>query len=151
MDVSYCKKWWDKRKKMIDEISKSDAEILHNKGDNYTAVIKEKEKVEYVIDISAKNILVRFYDDEMYLVYEFDILNNGKMFLKAAFYYTYEASELLEILSFNFSQSGYVYMCKQNLITYKSEERESIVNVSNNWEDFPKFGEYTSIIKKKRA
>ena len=46
------------------------------------------------------------------------------------------------MMTFNFSESGNLYMSKQNMILNETEERESIVDVTPNWEEIPEFKLY---------
>lgn len=47
---------------------------------------------------------------------------------------------------FGFKQNGELYMEKRDLLSGEIEEREAVVDVSCNWEDFPKFGDYSRLL-----
>lgn len=66
--------------------------------------------------------------------------------INAAYYHSYEAEKEIELMVFGFKQNGELYMEKRDLLSGEIEEREAVVDVSCNWEDFPKFGDYSRLL-----
>ena len=86
---------------------------------------------------------------ENYLFYGF-VVKEGKLFLNTVYHYTYVNGEKLEHTLFNFNENGEMYIERRNLKTNEIEEREGVVDVTSNWEECPKIGHYSGVIKKER-
>ena len=149
IEIVYGKKWWNAKKRIIDEISLEDAKKLHEARKDYTALIKEHDEIRYVIDFSSNHIIVRFFDGDMFLTYDFVTLSR-KLFLKAAYYYDYGPEGLETEMIYNFSEDGRLVMSKRDALSGMCEEREDVVDVKSNWDAYPKFGEYTDLLKIER-
>ena len=88
---------------------------------------------------------------EKYLTYAFHREKEDDLFLNAVYYHDYDENNIeTQILIFGFETTGQLFMEKRNLLTGDVEEREAKVDISCNWEKFPKFGDYDSLIKKER-
>lgn len=148
MDKLYCKKWWYARKKPIDIMDEKVAYNNHINGNDYSVVISENEVVLYVLDISKNDIFVSYMNEcgEKYLTYAFHREDKEKLFLNAAYYHTYEDDKEVETIVFGFDTNGEMSVLKRNLGSDVVEEKEAIVDVSVNWEQYPKFGEYDKLI-----
>lgn len=83
---------------------------------------------------------------ERYLTYAFNRKSEKDIFLNAAYFYNYHNEIQTEIMVFSFNEDGELYMEKRDLINGEVETRESIVDVSCNWEKYPEFGEYSRLI-----
>ncbi|UJA81060.1 hypothetical protein LSF16_10110, partial [Bacillus cereus] len=57
----------------------------------YTAVLTEGENLKYVINVTKDWISVGFYDElvRKYLNYDFEVINDNKIFLRTAMYWEY--------------------------------------------------------------
>lgn len=149
MEKVYGERWWNKKNRMVKEMSENEARTIHESNGCYCMALLEDSVAKYVIDFSSKHVIVRFYEDGLCLSYDF-VKTQEKLFLKAAFYYKRDEGKVTEMMTFNFSESGNLYMSKQNMILNETEERESIVDVTPNWEEIPDFGYYENLIKKER-
>ena len=145
----YGERWWIEKNRMVKEIAESEARAIHESNGCYCMALLENSQVKYVIDFSTKHVLVRFFDNGLYLSYDF-VKTQGKLFLKAAFYYKRDEGKVTERKTYNFSENGYLYMIKQNFILDETQEGENIVDVSSNWEEMPEFGYYDNLIKIER-
>lgn len=147
MEILYCKKWWLQKKCPIDILDVKTAKQNHLKGEGYTAVLSRDGIIEYIIEISEKDIFVRFMNEnkERYLTYAFNRKSKKDIFLNAAYFYNYNDAIQTEMMVFSFNEEGELYMEKRNLINGDVETRESIVDVSCNWEKYPEFGEYSGL------
>lgn len=154
MEILYCDKWWLHRKEPTGILDLSTAEKRHETGKNYTAVLCEDNIVEYVIEVSAKSIIVRFMNDDInvYLTYIFQRKSEDNIFLSSAYYYKYGngGDKETELITYRFTENGELYMEKDDLISDEVEEKESVVDVSGNWDKFPNFGKYDHLIEEER-
>lgn len=153
MEMKFCEKWWYPRKRAIKPLTKEQAEKYHLAKKPYSVIFTEGESIEYILDISENDIFVGYMNDncEKYLTYAFHREKEDDLFLNAVYYHDYDENNIeTEILIFGFETTGQLFMEKRNLLTGDVEEREAKVDISCNWEKFPKFGEYDSLIKKER-
>ena len=152
MNILYCKKWWFARKTPIDILDEIEAQYNHNNGLQYCVVISEGGINQYILEISQNDIFVNFINDSQhrYLTYAFHRERNDDIFLNATYYHNYEEGIEKELIIFGFKTNGELLMEKRNLISGDVEEKESKVDVSGNWDKYPIFGSYTSLIKLNR-
>ena len=153
MDIVYCSKWWLKNSQPIDIMNINLAKEKHFRGEYYTAVISENNRINYVLNISQDYIVVRFMNVNIkpYLIYEFHRIKDDDIFLKAVYFYQYDGEKRAEEMTFSFEQDGTVYMEKINLLSSEVKEKKGKVDVSCNWDKFPEFGEYENLFIKDRA
>ncbi len=92
----------------------------------------------------------KFYDDftRKYLNYDFEVMSEGKIFLRAAMYWEYDEETSSLILGFR--EDGYIVMKKRDFNNGLVEERESRDTLERNWDIFPKFGQYLYLCKEER-
>ena len=153
MEIKFCEKWWYPRKRAINLLTKEQAEKYHLAKKPYSVIVTEGETIEYILEISENDIFVGFMNEncEKYLTYAFHREKDDDLFLNAVCYHDYDDDNKLKaMLIFGFKTNGQLFMEKQNLLTGDVEEREANVDITCNWEKFPKFGEYDSLIKKER-
>lgn len=152
MNITYCFKWWLKKKRPIDILDNNHAREKHLKGEYYTAVISENDKVNYVVSIDQNYVVVKFMNDSTapYLTYEFHRVKDDSVFLKFASFCQYDGEQEIEEMNFNFEQDGTVYMEKINLVSGEVDAREGKEDVSCNWDKFPKFAEYGNLLRLER-
>lgn len=147
MEMIYCKKWWFPEKEFFEIMNEETARKNHSKNKDYTVVLKQNDKVSYVVEMTRNDVFVHFMNDNevQYLIYDFH-KENDRLFLNAVYYYNYQGEKESELMIFGFEKSGELYMEKRDLLTGEIEEREAVVDVSCNWEDFPKFGDYSRLL-----
>ncbi|MBQ7942729.1 MAG: hypothetical protein IJ326_01565 [Lachnospiraceae bacterium] len=147
MEMIYCKKWWFPRKKPIEILNEEIARNNHLNGEDYTVVLKQNDMVSYVVEMAKNDVFVHFMNDNEvnYITYAFH-KEHDKLFLNAAYYHNYEEEKEIELMVFGFKENGELCMEKRDLLSGKIEEREALVDVSCNWEDFPEFGNYTKLL-----
>lgn len=148
MEVLYCNKWSLHRKRPLEVLDSDVAYKRHCDGQRYTAVLSENGIVNYVIEVDEGGVIVRFMnnDTQTYLLYGFRRKNEDDIFMNTVYYYEYQDGKQTEHMIFNFKENGELYMEKRNMITGDVDARESIVDVTCNWEKFPHFGDYSKLI-----
>lgn len=151
IDIVYCMEWALFKKQPHNILSEHEAkERFINEG-TYVAVLYENNNVKYVIEIDEVSLTVRFYNDnlENYLIYGF-VKKNNKLFMNMACHYTYLNNKKIEHIIFNFNENGEMFTEKRDYVSGVVEEKEAIVDISCNWEDFPEFGYYYDVIRVER-
>lgn len=154
MEILYCDKWSNIKKKPWKIISEGTANLCHTKHQPYTAILSEGSKPKFIVDVSDKSVSVNFLDNliRKHLQYDFEVTKGDKLFLKTAIYWEYEGDTDSETscMIFGFQENGYTAMEKRNLKTGEVEERETYGRVEGNLEDYPQFGQYTYLCKEER-
>lgn len=141
--------------KPIDVLEEADARKRHIAGEEYAAVCSEDGDMKYVVEILPNCIFVKFLDEtkNMHLFYLFHRKNKKDLFLSSVYYYGYTSggTKETEIITFRFWENGKLCMEREDRINGEVEERESVVDVSCNWDQFPEFGKYEHLLAKERG
>lgn len=106
----------------------------------------------YVVEIYKKGINVRFLDNNKndFLLYVFRSRDRQSIFLENAIYYEYKDNIELTQTIYNFYESGYILITQIDKIQKTLEQKELNYDASANWDNFPEFGMYDSVIKIER-
>ncbi|MBJ8007443.1 MULTISPECIES: hypothetical protein [Bacillus cereus group] len=154
MKIYYCDEWSDTKKKPWNIIDECKAYLCHQNHEPYTAMLTEGEKVKYVINVTKDWVSVGFYDGlvRKYLNYDFEVINDNRIFLRTAMYWEYDDATEKENtrLILNFRENGYTVMEKMDVNTGLVEEREVHDNLENNWDVFPEFAQYFQLCREER-
>lgn len=154
MNVYYCDEWSDIKKKPWNILDDRTAYTYHQKQEPYTAVLLDDEKPKYIINVTNEWVSVGFYDDQIrkYLNYDFEVMSDGKIFLRTAMYWEYDDETDTEVSSLilGFREDGYIAMEKRDLKTGSVEERETSDTLERNWDVFPEFGHYNHLCREER-
>lgn len=150
----YCDEWSDIKKKPWNILDVRNAHACHQKHEPYTAVLIEDEKPKYVVNVTNEWVSVSFYDDftRKYLNYDFEVMNDDKIFLRTAMYWEYddETDKEVSSLILGFREDGYIEMEKKDFKTGSVEEREISDTLERNWDVFPDFGQYIHLCREER-
>lgn len=156
-DFFYCKSWFWAKKYPIEFWNKEQALEKHRHHATYTVLVQDPVKPHAVIDISIKNkfIGVTFLDKLLrgYLSYHFKKSEDETLFLSMVVYREYlgESDKVENASRYIFSKNHKVYIRRENFVSKQIEETEFFTDISNNYDQFPKFGDYTHLLKKERS
>lgn len=152
MKIVYCKEWSLFYKKPLEIWDTDTALKCHNIGKSYSVLIYEEDILTNVIGLDKDGAVVRFYDKDMnvFLLYGFCRKDNNKLFLNGAYHYLYKDGTKIEQTIFNFKDTGELFIERRNIEANSVEEKEAIVDISSNWEEYPEFGNYCSLIRVER-
>ncbi|KQU63331.1 hypothetical protein ASG66_02650 [Bacillus sp. Leaf406] len=154
MRIYYCDEWSDIKKKPWNILDDRIAYTNHQMHEPYTAVLVEGEKPKYIVNVTNEWVSVGFYDDlfRKYLNYDFEVMGEGKIFLRTAMYWEYDEDDTeVSRLILGFQEDGNIAMQKRELKTGLVEERETSATLERNWEAFPGFGQYDHLCKEERS
>lgn len=151
MNITYSLYWNLDKKAPISIISEVEAKKRHHKNQPYVAIISEDNHL-YVVEIYKKGINVRFLDNNKndFLLYVFRSRDRQSIFLENAIYYEYKDNIELTQTIYNFYESGYILITQIDKIQKTLEQKELNYDASTNWDNFPEFGMYDSVIKIER-
>ncbi|WCN39721.1 hypothetical protein [Aneurinibacillus uraniidurans] len=154
MQIYYCDEWSDIKKKPWNIFDEPTAYLHHQKNQPYTAVLTENEKPKYIVNVTKEWVSVGFYDEltRKYLNYDFEVVSDGKLFLRTAMYWEYddETDKEVSSLILGFREDGYIAMEKRDFNTGSVEERETSDTLEKNWDSFPGFGQYLHLCREER-
>ncbi|NIG77543.1 lytic transglycosylase [Klebsiella sp. Ap-873] len=161
-DVFYCKSWFRAKKKPIELWDEKKALKKHKVGEPYTVLIGSDTNPSCFINVTqnAGWVSVSFLDKELreYLLYSFKVLNNIDIFLSTAVYREFAENEgegagILNVsrgTTYIFNEDGNTVVLEEQFNPHLLEESQTKTDVSGNYDRFPEFGCYDSLIKVER-
>ena len=154
------------RRKVIDENLLLEAAILaHEKSQIYYVIIYENEKPYCHLEINKGFYRVNFLDQyyRTYMAYTFlgkdDIAEwrksyDNRLFLETIVFWEFEGNtdKMVKITDYIFKPDGSFHITERDLITNEQidSEAKNKIDVTANWEEYPEFGKYDSLIQKDR-
>lgn len=161
------------QKTMPTPLSVEKARRRHERRQAYEAVIGEPGHPQYVVCLSPNAasvhtdsvrrcnegkgdwVTVYFIDDQLrwYLQYDFKEIQPEKLFLTLATFREFvgTTNELRSTKIFSFRQDGHILIDHRDLVTKSTEEREASHSAQENWEEYPRFGDYIRLCREQRT
>lgn len=161
-NIFYCKKWSTGYNEPIELLTEDAAYKLHACGDEYTALIGSDTKPSCFIHVIKNKgwVSASFLDNVLkeYLLYSFKLLDDDRLFLSMAVHREFAKSGergagILNVSSgttYLFKEDGRTVIREENIEPYSLNESETVIDVSGNYDDFPEFGHYESLIRIER-
>ena len=151
-----CEKWFFAGKRPLKPLDEAKARRRHVDRKPYTAVIGDNEPPSHVVSLAPPWVSVSFLDSSgrEYLAYGFNEKQPRRLFLKSVSYREFEdeGDNPATFIMFNFDESGHVVIERRNMRTGEVSEKERDgEDVSANWEDYPEFGAYDSLLRRERG
>lgn len=130
-------------------VNESDARISHEKRRLYTVVQGDLKSPECFIEINNDYIGVGFLDDLLreYLSYSFQEKLPAKLFLTMITHRVFDGQtdRVVSGTTYYIKEDGTVTIENEDFVAGSKSEKIVQADVSGNWEDYPKFGQYSSI------
>ncbi|CDL86220.1 hypothetical protein [Xenorhabdus cabanillasii] len=158
----YCETWSLGYQKAHNLLSEEEAYQKHLKGKPYTVLVGSNSRPSCVISIIKTKdfVSVEFLDDNLkeYLSYQFHVLENEKLFLTMVVYREFAEKEGEGEGLLNVSKGTCFFYKKDGTYTIREEtfkphtviEKEGFSDLKENYDTFPEFGCYESLIQKER-
>ena len=150
------------RRKIIDETLLIEAaKDAHENGLVYYSLIFENVTPYCYLEINKDYFNINFLDgySRKYMSYAFhgkiyNELYGDKLFLSSITFWEFEGStdKMLVITDHIFKPDGTFLTIERDLVSNEqiNSEAKNKIDVTSNWEDYPEFGQYDSIIRKER-
>ncbi len=149
------------RKKVKDEnLLLEAAKHAHENKLVYYVTIFENKKPYCYLEINKGFFRVNFLDDLLRLYMSYDFTDNfcstnaNKLFLSQIVFWEFEGNsdKMLKITNHVFKADGTFLIIERDLVTNEQidSEAKNKIDVSYNLEEYPKFGNYDSLIRKER-
>lgn len=158
MKLVYGKKWFGAKMRMTETWTEAQACEAHLARKPYAALaIDENDSLKYVLQFATDFVAVGHFDElgREYLLYHFEEKEPERLFLAMVVNRDFEelTPRIIRGTIFTFKQDGTVLLEEQDLISHTKTTclAEKPIDVSQNWEPYPKFGDYTSIGRVERV
>jgi len=144
------------KKKNLNGVLEEASRAAHKNRRVYYVTIYENEEPFCFLEINNDFIGVSFLDEKNreYLNYRFNEVEPNKLFLQKATYWEFdeETGKEKNSTTYRFSIEGDLAIIKTDMRTNESETKKAKnkIDVSKNYEVYPAFGNYESIIRKER-
>lgn len=160
MDI-YNKTRYGRRKVIDENLLLEAAKSSHELGKVYYVTIYEDGNPYCYLETSRAFFRVRFLDEHLrtYMSYDFtnksEELRPEKLFLSVVKIWEFkdETDRIVKITDYKFHTDGKFVIIERDHIKNEqiNSEAKHKIDVSANWEDYPEFGKYDSIIRKERG
>jgi len=153
--IHYCKGWFRAKKRSLEPFTDTTAKSRHESGEMYCALIGDPAEPSCFLEITKGFVGVDFLDEHLRenLSYGFQEREPGRVFLSMATWREFvgESNTVAKGTTYLFQPNGEVVIREelfqpQHTLTQSSR----VMDVSANWDTFPKFGEYSSLIRVER-
>jgi hypothetical protein len=154
MQVYYCRGWFRAKKILSEALTEEEAQRAHNTRVLHTALIGDQHRPECFVEVTGDSLGVGFLDRLIreHVSYNFVEALPGRLFLSMAVRRRYVAdTDVVERgASFVFKEDGTVIVHRERFIAHVLERADITVDVTHNWEAYPQFGSYSSLIQRTR-
>jgi hypothetical protein len=154
MKIIYGYKWFRAMKRLTETWDENRARSCHENRQLYVAVVEKDASPSCFVEIKNDYIGVGFLDGSLreYLSYQFQEIESGRMFLTMATRRKFEdgSDKVKSGTTYFFKQDGNVTIKSEDFLANTRSVKETQADVSGNWEPYPVFGQYHSIIRENR-
>jgi hypothetical protein len=151
----YAEQWLVLDRKPLNMLTLEDAKRRHASRESCAALIGDPDKPSHVVSLVGPWVTVSFLDADLreYLLYSFKEVRPGRLFLKQAIHrqFSPDSGEVSTATIFAFSEKGSLIMERQNMKTNRSETRKAKADPTPNWDRYPEFGAYDSLLREERS
>jgi hypothetical protein len=154
--VYYCRGWFRARKIPTEPLSEAQARAAHESHTLYTALIGNMDHPQCFVEVTGDSMGVGFLDSHLreYVCFNFQERRPGLLFLSMAVFRKFEgdSDKIRETALYLYQESGETLVDKDYFLpTHETWEANTTLDVSANWERYPKFGDYESITRLDRG
>jgi len=154
MTVTYCKSWFRALKEPTELWAPDQAEKAHKNRQPYGVLIGDPKAPVCFLEVNNDFVGVGFLDEKLRenLTYQFQEIEPGQLFLTMATYREFEGDtdQVTSGTSYYFSVNGSIKIEREKFDPHKLEVSENKGDVSGNYEKYPDFGGYDSLIRSER-
>lgn len=154
-DIHYCKSWFAAKQRPTVLWDEARAHSAHEQRKPYTVLIGGLDRPTHVIEINNAFVGVEFLDDKLReaLSYQFREYEPGKLFLNMATYRDFDgdADRVRVGTTYVFDRGGSVKIRRETFDPHGIEEAQNTLDVTNNFDRYPEFGNYAKLCVEERA
>ena len=153
MTITYCSGWFRAQKRAIEVWSIDQAKTAYNARTLYAALIDDPITPRCFVECNVDYVGVEFLDERLrsYVCYQFVEKQPGRLFLNMAIYRKFDndVDRVLHAVIYYYRDDGSVTVHKTS--GDDTFEANAKLDVAANWERYPDFGDYESIIRLERG
>jgi hypothetical protein len=154
MEIHYTDGWFRAKKRPGELLADKDAKALYDRRGLHAAVIGPLDKPRAFIELNNDYVGVSFLDERLreYLSYAFQEIEAGKLFLTRAThrYFDGDTDRVRKGTTYIFKPSGNVTVINEEFPNGGKTQHETTADVAGNWESYPAFGAYDSLVREER-
>lgn len=156
MDFKYVEQWSRGYKEPLRPMTEQRAHTLHARGKWYTVLIGPLERPSSFIEVVGENayVGVNHLDHLLrdYLIYDFQGPTTGPLFLSMCTFRTYigDSEKIAISENYRFTTDGNLTVTRTNLDSGVREVGSRHLDVTSNYEAWPEFGRYESLLVRER-
>ncbi len=152
--VTFWEGWHRHAKEPVGPLTHNQASQQERNQKPYVAVLGDPMRPRCFIEINNDFFGVSFLDEDSqeHLMYSFEEIEEGKLFLSEALYREYddETGSVLSGTIYRFLPDGRTSVERQESRTNQITVSDRETDVSSNWEPRPALGDYVSITREER-
>jgi hypothetical protein len=149
--VSFGKGWFRAKKRLTESWDESKARFAHEQRQPYVAVVGNAESIRCFVEANNDYIGVGISDNAKreFLSYQFQEIQPGRLFLTMATHCEFdgETDGVKSSTTYYFKPNGCVTVESEDFATGHLTTKKIQTDVSGNWEAYPVFGDYESIVR----
>ena len=152
--IHYCHQWSRHYKEAIDLLSDDDARNAYEARTLYTALLGDMNRPQCFVESNMDYLGVEFLDHHLreHVAYQFQEKRPGRVFLCMAMRRDYieDSDKVRRGASFVFKEDGSTIVHREDFVAGILERADTHLDVSQNWEAYPCFGDYEALIQRTR-
>lgn len=149
--IHYGKSWFRAKKCLTLSWSEDAAKAAHEKRQPYAAAVISSGVVRCFLEVNNDYFGVGFLDDRQreFLSYQFQEIQPGRLFLTMATHREYdgESDHVKAGTTYYFKSDGTITIESEDFDSTQLVTTETKRDVEGNWEHYPNFGEYESVLR----
>jgi hypothetical protein len=161
MQINYCTQWSRQNHRPHDSLTEDQARSAHEQGKLYTVLVGNPLRPDCFLEITAfRSICVEFLDNALrtYLTYSFQEKRPNELFIsmsrRPSFPNNTDPPDRATVLFFKTDGQLKIERFQSNPNGIGSQlvgEESRVVDVTHNWERYPRFGDYAGIATRNRC
>jgi hypothetical protein len=161
MQINYCTQWSRHNNRPVDSLTEDQARTAHEKGKLYTVLVGDRLRPDCFLEFTAfRSVGVEFLDATLrtYLDYSFQEKRRNELFISMSrrleFPNDVDLADRATVLYFKTDGQLKIERFQSNpdgIGSKRVGEETRVVDVTYNWEHYPKFGDYAGIATRDRC
>jgi hypothetical protein len=154
MRLTFGKQWFIADKHLTEVWDESRARMAYTNRHLHTAVVGAPERPLAFIEFNGDYVGVGFLDRLLreYLSYSFQEVEPGRLFLTMATHREFDgdSDRVQKGTTYIFNPDGDVTVISEEFPNGGKSRHKITADVSGNWESYPEFGKYDSLLREDR-
>lgn len=154
MDIHYSDGWFRAKKRPGELWTPARAKAAFDRRELHAAIIGPLTSPRAFIEFNKDYVGVGFLDKNLreYLDYSFQEVEPGRLFLTMATHREFQgdSDQVKKGTTYIFKEYGNVTVINEEFPDGAKTRKDAPADVSGNWQNYPSFGEYDSLLRTER-